>query len=108
MFALRHSLILLLMVLLLPWGAFVAAAQSTGLTGVSVEDGADPVETVAPLKGKCRTGVLPGSSCGSVYMDGSLVTVPVLTSVAGISLRKEGVQLAGYGPAPPTGPPRLS
>lgn len=108
MIVLRHVLIPVLMVLMLPWGAFGSVAAPAGVTGVATDQAAGPDAAVAPGKRKCRSGVLPGSPCGP-----DLAVVPEgATSPASpadtLSPQHDDWRRAGQAQAPPTGPPRLS
>lgn len=108
MIALRHILMPLLLLLLLPWGTFANAPPSADTAGVATDQTVGHDAAVSPGKRKCRSGVLPGSPCGpdiGVLPDHAFLA----GAPAGTLSRQHGAwRSAGHIRAPLTGPPRFS
>ncbi|MEI4261654.1 hypothetical protein [Roseovarius sp. D0-M9] len=105
---LQRSLTLILMALLLPWGAFGASFPAVEVLSVSAENIIDRVEVSASEKRKCRTASLPGSPCGPDMNDGAVIAIFAASPVGDIFFRDGDWPRARQGPAPSTGPPRFS
>lgn len=107
MSVLRRGLIVILAVLLLPWGAFgatVTLVKTSNLSDAFVSDHADVIVSV---KRKCRTATMPSSPCGSDIADQLIVATFAGTNVAEGFFLKETWRGVGQVHAPPTGPPRF-
>ncbi|TGD67134.1 hypothetical protein EYC08_00185 [Tabrizicola sp. WMC-M-20] len=118
---LRSFARLLLVLAVLPWGAYsgAMAAQSAppqdagfadagpvsagvAVTGGDLRDGM----AFAPKPKRCRTAVLLGTPCGpDLALPGSALS-PDLTDVANAVLPADGSRLAGVKPAGSLDPPR--
>lgn len=66
---LRHFFLALLVLVMLPWGAFVHAAQSAPPQPVAASADQPPLTRAAPLPPNCRTAALAGGVC---HLDFSL------------------------------------
>lgn len=110
-----HLLRLFLMMLILPWGAYIGTAQAgTGspITAQMTVQGehvwvAPSDKAVAKAERPCRRAALPGSHCGpDVSLLGDLLLAPDSeTSVGRQDLSTPW--RASLGPPTSTGPPRL-
>lgn len=126
MTAMRHMITLLMLVALLPWGAYVAAQSARAarsaqgvmphvMTLVSADEApatdlaviSAPRPSVALGPRKCRTATLPGFSCSpdpAIQMVSAAAGPP---SRQGIVARPTNDWTgASAAEAPPTGPPR--
>jgi hypothetical protein len=102
---LRTLTLALLVALLLPWGAYPSAMPSGQQPEVVAEI---PADGAIEAKRKCRTGLLPGSSCAPDAVSGTRAT-PAHASAAGrIRFPPERASPATRTLNPPTGPPRLA
>ena len=103
---LRLSLLLILITLLMPWGAFSAHNTTNYSTGVLHE--ATTTDNIATTEPECRLAALLGSSCAldfaacgrfRTYSDGAFA-IPLIFQYS--KWLEDGLELI-----PPTGPPRI-
>ena len=111
---LRLLLLLLMLVAVLPWGAYVngsarfaATAPAAAAGDALAPEARGERRVVLGAERPCRKGTLPGSPCGP-----DLGLLPFAAGFAGLgagSLRppSDGPDPAGLSRAPPTEPPRL-
>lgn len=102
---LRHYLTLLLMVMMFPWGAYMAGPPAQAAV-VAVQAQQDlPAATRIPHHKRCRTATLPGSQCGFLAL---LPDDRVTPTRPGAPLPRPDLTWAATGhlPAVPQGPPR--
>jgi hypothetical protein len=113
----RSLLAILLMVLLLPWGAYASAsAQGIGdaflvaqpvLSTSTAMQKADPIRVAEATPPRhCRRASLPGSSCGSDLLAAPATALPPLGDGATTFAAPRGWQAKGHAPSPPRDPPR--
>lgn len=104
---LRHSLTLLVMVMMFPWGAYMAAPPAQAAV-VAVQAQQDlPTVTKIPQHKRCRTATLPGSPCGPAALlpdDLTLCNRPD----ADRPRPEAALTASGHLPAVPRSPPRSS
>lgn len=108
MSVLRRGLIVILAVLLLPWGAFgatVTLSRTSNLSDAFVSDHAD---AIVSANRKCRTATMPVSPCGPDIADQLIVVTSAATNVAEGLFFKEAWRGVSQVHAPPTAPPRFS
>ena len=121
MFALRLIAILVLVLAVMPWGAFYGAQASPyqiqrdpgpvivdpGVAGVTVStDGQRGAAVLSPKPKRCRTAILVGSPCGPDIALPGLVISLQLTSACNAMVPDAGVWLIGVMPPGSLDPPR--
>lgn len=105
---LKRSLILILMALLLPWGAFGTTFPDAATPFVSAEVDTDRVMEISVKKRKCRTATLPGSSCGPDVLDEQAFAISPAAPIVRVMFRQDDLWHTQFGHSPPKGPPRFS
>ncbi|MGR3806029.1 hypothetical protein [Marinibacterium profundimaris] len=103
---LYRSLCVLLVVMLLPWGAWLSAAPVAAVARAAELHGiTETHETAAPTGKRCRTATLPGTHCA----------LPAILPGDPGALRPDGRDphhpapgwaVTGHQPQPPRSPPR--
>lgn len=104
----HRSLIVLLVMLLLPWGALGASVPVVDTGDVSVESPATIGHVAEPAKRQCTTGIVSAASCSLYIAKGAVFVTRMVPPAAADFPTAADWWVAGDSPAPPTGPPRFS
>ncbi|MBU2357337.1 MAG: hypothetical protein KKB02_00155 [Alphaproteobacteria bacterium] len=110
----RSAILLLVILIILPWGAFAAAGSFPSVQSqviasptddVVTQMGQDGIQKVQAPK-RCRTSGLPGTSCSPYRALPATVDMSFDRAVRAIRLRTPELHLHGRDDAPPRDPPR--
>ncbi|SFR15140.1 hypothetical protein [Poseidonocella sedimentorum] len=105
---LRYGLVVLLAVLLLPWGAYMTEVAAPHATESATAATPAAQATLQTAKRKCRTATLPGAPCGPDIAESARLIPPSPPEMTALRATCDPWPGRSLQHEPPPAPPRLA